>query len=409
MSREPAGATDAARPFPDAEYDRRIDAVRRVMGEHGIAALLVGDPANMTYLTGYDGWTFYTPQLVLLEASGGDPTWFGRAMDASLAASTTGLGAEHVIAYPDGLVDNVEHHPLEHLADLLRDRELASERIGLEMDTAYVTPRWRDVLTSVLPAASIVNAGGLVNGVRSVKSDLEIELMRQAARIAEHAMRTAVEVTRSGIRESEAVAEIVRAQLRGIDGRGGDYPSSWPHYLVGEKAGMPHAPWSDQPLASRQAVAVELGGCRHRYHAALARTVVIGRPEPRLVDLAHAVEAAMDATLTSIRPGVAAEDVEAAWRAAMADTGYTKSSRIGYSLGVGYPPSWIEHSISLRPGERTVLEPNMCFHLILGMWEHGWGYELSETVRVTPDGSECLTSFPRRLFEGGERLEAGAS
>lgn len=377
------------------------------MAAREIGVLLVGDPANMAYVTGYDGWTFYVPQLVMVEAAGGPPTWFGRAMDASLAAMTTELDEAHVVSYPDELVDNAARHPLELVTGLLRDRGLTRERVAIEEDAAYVTPRWRNVLLSELSDANIVDGTGLVNRVRSVKSDLEVELMREAARIAEAAMRTAVEVTTPGSRESGAVAEIVRTQLRGTGSFGGDYPSSWPHYLVGVKAGMPHAPWSDDPLQDGAAVAVELAGCRQRYHAALARTIVLGEAEPRLVDLAHAVERAMDVTLGSIRPGIAAEDVEAAWRGAIAGTGYVKSSRIGYSLGLGYPPSWIEHSISLRPGDRTVLEPNMCFHVILGMWEEGWGYELSETVRVTSGGAETLTLFPRRLLEGGERVEGG--
>jgi Xaa-Pro aminopeptidase len=167
---------------------------------------------------------------------------------------------------------------------------------------------------------------------------------------------------------------------------------------------MPHAPWSDEPLSDGQAVAVELAGTTHRYHSALARTVVMGEPEPRLSDLADAVQAAMEVTLGSFKPGVTAESVESAWRMAISSRGYAKSSRIGYSLGLGYPPSWIEHSISLRPGDTTVLEPNMCFHLILGMWEDGWGYELSETVCVTTQGADTLTSFPRRLFKGGEEV-----
>ena len=78
--------------------------------------------------------------------------------------------------------------------------------------------------------------------------------------------------------------------------------------------------------------------------------------------------------------------------------GYEKSSRIGYSIGLNYPPDWGEQSASLRPGDTTQLAPNMCFHIMLGMWMDGWGYELSETVRVTKSGVEVLTQFPRQLF-----------
>jgi len=392
------------RSFSEAEYERRLDRIRGAMREADIAALLIGDPANMAYATGFDGWTFYVPQLVLIEAAGGPPTWLGRAMDVSLASMTTELPDELVVGYADELVDNATRHPMTEASAIVRDRGLERERVAIELDAPYVTPTWLEAVRAGLPDAEIVDGWGLVNRVRSVKSDHEIDVMREAAVIAEEAMRTAIEVTVAGTRENDAVAEIVRAQLRGTEAFGGDYPSSWPHYLVGRKAGMPHAPWSDVPLASSQAVAVELAGVRHRYHAALARTIVVGEPERRLVELADAVQDAMEATLAAFRPGTTPEAVEAVWRDAMSSSGYVKASRIGYSLGLGYPPSWIEHSISLRPGDRTVLEPNMTFHVILGMWEDGWGYELSETVRITPDGAETLTTFPRRLFHGGESL-----
>ena len=77
--------------------------------------------------------------------------------------------------------------------------------------------------------------------------------------------------------------------------------------------------------------------------------------------------------------------------------GFYKESRIGYSIGVGYPPDWGERTISLRAEEQTVLAPGMCFHIIMGMWMEGWGYEMSESVMVTPDGVEKLTHFPQGL------------
>jgi len=77
--------------------------------------------------------------------------------------------------------------------------------------------------------------------------------------------------------------------------------------------------------------------------------------------------------------------------------GMEKRSRIGYSVGLGYPPDWGEHTMSLRPGDVTPLEPNMTFHMILGMWMDDWGFELSETFRVTDAGAECLCSVPRGL------------
>jgi Xaa-Pro aminopeptidase len=105
----------------------------------------------------------------------------------------------------------------------------------------------------------------------------------------------------------------------------------------------------------------------------------------------------MEAALATVRAGVTAEQVEAAWREVITRYGLSKSTRIGYSVGVNYPPDWGERTISLRPGDTTVLESNMVFHMILGMWMDDWGYELSESFVVTPEGPECLADAPRQL------------
>ena len=93
-----------------------------------------------------------------------------------------------------------------------------------------------------------------------------------------------------------------------------------------------------------------------------------------------------------------AEAVEAVWRATTARHGIVKDSRIGYSTGLNYPPDWGEHTISLRPGDKTVLEPNMTLHMLPGVWFDDWGIEISECFRVTETGAEPLADVPRELF-----------
>ena len=102
--------------------------------------------------------------------------------------------------------------------------------------------------------------------------------------------------------------------------------------------------------------------------------------------------------LETLKAGVVAGDVHAAWQAVLDRHGLVKESRIGYAIGVGYPPDWGEHTISLRAGEQTVIEENVTIHVMLGMWLDDWGMEMSETVRVTATGVECLTDFPRGVY-----------
>jgi Xaa-Pro aminopeptidase len=171
-----------------------------------------------------------------------------------------------------------------------------------------------------------------------------------------------------------------------------------PTILAGENASAPHLMWSDRRFAPGETIALELAGaCRH-YTAGLARTLQLGAKPKRVADLEQAVIEGMDAVLEAARPGSQAQDVEAAWRKAIARHGLRKESRIGYSIGVAYPPDWGEHTISLRQGDETVLEQGHVLHAILGMWMEGWGIEISETILIADGGCETLTRFPRQIF-----------
>ena len=109
-------ASDASKPvelhFPREEYAERIAKTRRVMGEREFDLLVVSDPSNMAWLTGYDGWSFYVHQCVLL-ALEGDPVWFGRAMDANGAKRTVFMSHDDIVGYADHYVQSTERHPMD--------------------------------------------------------------------------------------------------------------------------------------------------------------------------------------------------------------------------------------------------------------------------------------------------------
>jgi Xaa-Pro aminopeptidase len=105
----------------------------------------------------------------------------------------------------------------------------------------------------------------------------------------------------------------------------------------------------------------------------------------------------LNAALEAARPCATCEAVEAAWRGVIARHGIRKDSRIGSSIGIGYPPDWGEQTASLRPSDKTELAPNMCFHCIPGIWQDGWGIEISAPFVVTTKGAERLADFPEQL------------
>jgi Xaa-Pro aminopeptidase len=384
--------------FEEAEFDTRLERTRDRMAGAGFDALLLADPANMNYLSGYDSWSFYVHQLLVVGPSG-SPTWVGRQMDANSARYTTWLPEDHIRAYDDEYVHSLSDlHPMDFVAEVLEDLDLDDARLGVEMDAYYFTARAYERLQRNLPNASFGDATLLVAQVRNVKSARELELMRQAAVIADRAMQAGIEAIDVGVRESTAAAAIYRALVEGTEEFGGDYPSIVPLMPAGDHTNTPHLTWSDRRFESGEPVIIELAGCRHRYHAPLARTVFVGEPPTGIEDTAAVVVEGLNATLEAIEPGVTAEAVEQTWRESIARYGLEKHSRIGYAMGLGYPPDWGEHTTSFRPGDTTVLEPDMTFHVIPGLWLEDYGVEISETIRVTPSGAEALGNLDRRLF-----------
>ncbi|RWI83835.1 MAG: M24 family metallopeptidase [Mesorhizobium sp.] len=384
-------------PFRPDEYARRLRHIREEMARRSLDLLIVNDVANQHYITAYDGWSFYTPQVVLVPLADVEPVWIGRAMDAAGGLLTAWMKRENIVGFPEDYVQRPDRHPMDWIAGWIEKKGWGRGNIGIELEAYYYSPKAHARLTAGLPNATFHDADLLVNWVRSVKSDAEVDYLRKAARLAEEAVRAAYEVIEPGVRECDAVAKIQAAQIAGSPDFAGDITALPPTILGGENASAPHIMWSDRRFGENETVALELAGVVRRYASGLARTLQLGAMPVKVSDTSKAVLEGMDAVLSSIRPGAKAEDVEASWRKVIERYGLKKESRIGYSIGAAYPPDWGEHTISLCQGDKTILQPGNVLHSILGMWMDGWGIEVSETILVTAEGCETLTRFPREI------------
>lgn len=386
-------------PFERSEYVERMKKVQYKMNEQGIEALLITDPANMCYLAGHNAWSFYVHQMLLVTLNDEMPIFIGRYMDAfSGVVKTTWLDEEHVRAYSDDYVQSTVKHPMDYVCHVIKELKLDNKRIAVEKDNYYFTASAYESLIKGLPNAEFVNGNVLVNWVRIIKSNAEIELMKKAGKIAEKAMQAAVDSLEAGARQCDVAANIFHAQIKGTNEFGGDYPSIVPLLPAGKAAGAPHLTWTDDKYPDNIIVAVELAGCHQRYHSPMARTVSIGKPSEKAEQVAKITIEGLNAALEVAKPGATCEEVELAWRNVISKYGIEKESRIGYSMGLNYPPDWGEHTASLRPGDKTILKPNMTFHCIPGMYFDDFGVSISEAFRVTENGSETFANFPRKLF-----------
>ena len=385
-------------PFGIKEFAERLSKTKARMAAASLDALVVSDPANMNYLTGYDGWSFYVHQCVIVAQSLEQPLWIGRGQDVNGAKLTTILRHENILGYSDDHVQSTSKHPMQFVASALRDRGLTTKRIGVEADSYYFTAKALEVLRAELPDARFDDAGALVNWVRVVKSKKEVALMRQAARIAERIMRTAIDTIAVGIRQCDAAAAIQAAAAHGTEEYGGDYPAIVPLMPTGIGTSCPHMTWLDEPFATDTGTSIEIAGVRRRYHVPMTRTLYLGSPPEKMRHAAEVVGEGIAAGLAAAKPGALARDIHTAWTKTIERHGLFKDSRCGYSVGLNYPPDWGERTISLRATDETVLQPNMTLHFMPGIWLEDWGISISEAIRITESGAEPFCDFPRRLF-----------
>ena len=383
--------------FEKQEYKDRLKKVKISMQKKGIDLLVSHDPANMNYLTGYDAWSFYYAQCVLVHINEDEPICFVRAQDGGGAYIKTYLQDKNIIEYDEKYIHTWPLHPYKYLAEIIIKRKWDSLNIGLEMDSHYFTAFCYETLKKGLPNAKFLDSERLVNWVRVVKSNEEIKLMQSAARIVENGMRAAFKSINPGVRQCDAVADIQKALFNGTDEFGGDYPSITTLLPTGKGTSASHLTATDEKFVSGEATIIEIAGAYKRYHCPMARTVLLGEKDQKKIDTMKVTNEALEAGIAVTKPGNTVDDVAQKFWGVLDKYKIKKDSRTGYSIGIGYPPDWGEQTFNILKGDKTILQPNVTFHMIAVMQFGDWGVEASEAVRVTESGSELFCNLSREL------------
>ena len=385
------------RRFSTDEYAARQQKTRLAMIERNLELLIVYDPSNMCWLTGYDGWSFYVHQCVVISAEG-TLFWFGRGIDANGARLTTDLPDADIISYPDHYVQSDEYHPMEYLADILQQRSLHSGNIGLEKDNYYFSTRAAESLYASLPEANFTDATALVNWQRAVKSPTELEYLQRAGKVIENVYQRIMQVAVPGMRKNELVAEILHAQATGTKEHYGDYSAIVPLIGVGDEAAACHMTWDGEILEADSGMFLELAGVHARYHCPCSRTLYLGEPPQKYRDIEKVINECIENVLTVFKPGNTCGEVAETFFRNLKKHGYEKDNRCGYSIGLSYPPDWGERTMSLRKTDTTVLQEGMTFHFMPAIWFDDWGFETTESLQVSDKGGVCLSNVPRQLL-----------
>lgn len=376
--------------FPRQEYAQRLMTVCTRMTEQGLDGLLITKPENIYYLTGLDHQGFFAFHLLIVTASG-TLTLVARAMEQATVEAQ--LPDTRFVGYSDN------EDSVAVATDLVADLHLGSARLGIEKESLYFPPRIYEAMVGLLCRVDWVDASPLVDELRLIKSPLEIEYTRQAARVSDAMMHAALQTARPGVSETEVAAEIHRAMIMS----GGDYPGFTPFIRPTPRIAQEHTTWRQRDLRAGEALFLEMAGCVGRYHAPQGRLVHLGSVPAKTPDAQRICLEAFDRIVESIRPGVMASAVYASWQQHIERAGVVNYRRhhCGYLVGLGFPPSWTGGStvVGLRHDSELVLQPGMVFHAMSWLLGSNKGdYFISNTVVLTDQGCEVLTRSPAPLL-----------
>jgi Xaa-Pro dipeptidase len=350
---------------------------------------MVTTPENIFYLTGFEttGYMCYQALFVPLDK---EPFMVTRILE------DTGVQALSWIEHSRPHTDNYD--PFVRTREALEEFHLHNKKIGYERDSWFFTAPQQEKLFSLCWQATFIDCSGLIEGLRVIKSELEIEKIKEAARYAEIAVQAGIEASALGVKDNDISAAMHYAMIKA----GSDYPAVQPYIATGPRSAIGHATWSGRTLKAGDCVFLEPAGCKHRYHAANMRTGFIGEPTPAQREAEKIIKEAVEATIHAIKAGAVAAEVDAVSRKIIGNNkiGLQQLARSAYSIGLAFAPGWDEGAIfSCHPGENRELQPNMVFHLIPWALVPGqFAMGLSETIRVTKTGCEVITQFPREIF-----------
>ena len=369
--------------FPDSELETRLASARRILQDQDLDGLLVSVPENIYYLTGLDHWGFFAAHVLVLNRDG-DMALCCRAMERITVENQVRNAAFY------GHADHEELSDFVHQA--MRDLGLAGGRVGLEKRSLFLTPRHAERIQQAV-AGEWCDGSGLLDDLRQVKSPLEMDYTRKAARAADLGTLAAIEAVRDGASDYEIAAAYHHKTIL----EGSEYPGFGPFFRPTTRLGEEHTTWRGDRFHVGDAVFMETCGAYRKYQAPMGRLVYVGHAPEGAQQSAELAIAGMDAICNALKPGGIAGDAYEAWREVAASAGLHDYQRhhCGYMVGIGFPPSWTGGSMvtSLFPNSRRRLETGMVFHA------HSWftntdvvDYFISNTVLMTETGAEILTN-----------------
>ena len=377
--------------FTPTELERRRKRTIKLMVARGLDGMLLFRQESMYYLTGYDTFGYCFFQCLYLGADGA-VTLLTRLPDALVARQTSVIEDIHIWTnLPDA-------NPANDLRDILAVHGCRGARLGIELDAYGLTAQLHGrVQVALYEFCTLEDASDLVSLLRVRKSLAELKYVRRAAELADAALEQANQLAVPGAFEGDILAAMQGAIFRGD----GEYSGNEFIIGTGRRALLGRYFAGRGYLGDNDQLTIEWAGSYRRYHAAMMRTILTGRPKKRHLDMyKHAVDA-HHASADALKPGNRVGDVFDAYAKVLDKAGYRgcRLSATGYSMGTTYPPSWMDWPMFYH-GNPVVIEPTMVFFIHTAVFDEKRGLAMApgQSYIVTKSGNEPLSKMPLDLI-----------
>jgi Xaa-Pro dipeptidase len=338
----------------------------------------------MYYLTGYDTFGYVFFQCLYLGADG-RLMLLTRAPDLRQAQHTSDIDDIRV------WIDAPNADPSTELREYLRRFGLSGKTLGVEWESYGLTARNGMRLQAAFDGfADLVDASDIVTRLRLIKSPAELVYVREAARLGDLALDEAHRLAAPGIDEGEILAAMQSIIIR----NGGDDPAN--EFIIGSGADALLCRYKTgrRKLSAQDQLTLEFAGVYRHYHSALMRTVPIGTPPARQVDMHKVAVDALEACKAALRPGNTVGAVFDAHSKTLDQAGYQahRMNATGYSLGTTFAPNWMDWPMFYH-GNPEILRPGMVYfiHLIIFDSDQGLAMTSGQTCLVTEGSCEVLS------------------
>jgi Xaa-Pro dipeptidase len=380
--------------FTREEFAERQQRGCEAIADRGLDGMILFAPESHFYLCGYDTFGFAMFQCLVMTADG-RLELFCRTPDLRQAQVTSTLADSQIHIWPD--VEGV--NPADELRKLLSDMGLEGKKLGVEMKTAGLTAfNWQLLATSMAGFVTLEEASDVISLTRRIKSAQEIDYHRKAAELSDQGLDEAIRLSGPGAFDGDVLAAMQGVVFQG----GGDYAGN--EFIVGS---------GDQGLLCRYSsgrrvmdptdqLTLEWSGAYARYHAAMMRTLVIGKADDHQKRMHAAAVEALEACEAAIKPGDPMGNVYAAHAEVFDRHGFgdARMKACGYGMGAIYNPIWVDFPMFYEGNPLLMNAGNVFFlHMILMDSERGQAMCWGHSVLVKENGVERLSRSSLDLVE----------